>query len=91
MIHELKTWPKYFDLVAEGQKPFELRKNDRNFNILDILLLQRFDPEKNAYTGAEIQAVVLSVLEDFAGIEPGYCVMGIHVVKVDRNIIALDI
>ena len=91
MIHELKTWPKHFDLIAKGQKPFELRKNDRGFKVADILMLQRFDPEKGVYTGAEIQAVVLSVLENFTGIESGYCIIGIQVLKLNRNIIALDI
>ena len=31
MVHELKTWIEYFELVMSGEKPFELRKNDRDF------------------------------------------------------------
>ena len=85
MVHELKTWPEYFDAVASGVKPFEFRKNDRGFQAGDILLLQRFDPASNEYTGAEITALVLYVLEDFQGIDAGYCVLGIHVSKIDQE------
>ena len=28
MTHELKTYPKYFQETIEGNKPFEIRKND---------------------------------------------------------------
>ena len=29
--HDLKTWPEYFAEIANGNKTFELRKNDRDF------------------------------------------------------------
>ena len=31
MIHELKTLPKYFAMIVEGEKNFEVRKNDSDF------------------------------------------------------------
>lgn len=31
MTHELKTYPKYFQETIEGNKPFEIRKNDKDF------------------------------------------------------------
>lgn len=37
MLHELKTYPKYFQETIEGNKLFEIRKNDRNFQVGDIL------------------------------------------------------
>ena len=27
--HILKTWPNYFDAVKRGEKPFEVRRDDR--------------------------------------------------------------
>jgi hypothetical protein len=27
--HELKTWPKYFDLLWTGRKTFEIRRDER--------------------------------------------------------------
>ena len=39
MIHELKTCPEYFEQVRNGNKPFEVRKNDRYFSEGDEVLL----------------------------------------------------
>ena len=43
--HILKTWPTYWNQVETGEKTFEVRKNDRNFQIGDTVELRRFDPE----------------------------------------------
>jgi hypothetical protein len=45
MIHELKTWPVYFREVKSGAKPFEVRKNDRNFQVGDEVLLREYCPD----------------------------------------------
>lgn len=42
--HKLKTLPAYFDAVERGDKTFELRNNDRDFQAGDVLLLEEFDP-----------------------------------------------
>jgi len=39
--HELKTLAPFWDAVARGDKTFEARKNDRGFNIDDVLVLRR--------------------------------------------------
>lgn len=44
MIHELKTWPQYFERIADGSKTFEIRKNDRGFQQGDTLRLREYDP-----------------------------------------------
>ncbi len=45
MRHELKIWPQYYARVADGSKTFEVRKNDRNFQMGDTVELRYFDPE----------------------------------------------
>ena len=40
MIHELKTYSEYFKAVISGEKPFEIRKNDRNFKVGDYIALR---------------------------------------------------
>lgn len=45
VVHELKCHPKYFERVLNGSKPFEIRKNDRDFQVGDVILLKEYDPE----------------------------------------------
>ena len=44
--HYLKTWPAYYDSVASGEKTFEIRQNDRGFQVGDVVVLQRTLPEE---------------------------------------------
>lgn len=41
--HELKLDVRYFDDVKSGNKNFDIRNNDRDFKVGDILELKRFD------------------------------------------------
>lgn len=45
MKHELKIWPKYYCRVRSGEKTFEVRDNDRDFQRGDIVVLNEYDPE----------------------------------------------
>lgn len=79
-IHELKTWPGYFEAVALGVKPFEIRKNDRKFQRGDILLLKEWEPKYHRYTGRTCRVTVAGIWNDLPpgfGLEPGYCVMAV--------------
>ena len=49
MRHELKIDPDVFNDVVAGVKSFEIRKDDRGFNVGDILHLM-----KTKHTGAEM-------------------------------------
>ena len=80
--HELKTWPEYFNELLSGNKTFEVRKNDRDFKIGDILLLNEYDPENNKYTGRQTGFTISYILNggNF-GIEKEFCVLGIKPIK----------
>lgn len=78
MKHELKTWKKYFAAIFQHQKDFEVRKDDRNYQVGDELLLKEWDEDKNEYTGREILVYVSYILYGGQfGIEIGYVVMSI--------------
>lgn len=82
MIHELKTLADFRWDIIHNRKTFEVRKNDRNFQVDDILLLKFWNDELKQYTGDEAKAEVLYVLHGGKfGIEEGYCVMGIKVLN----------
>lgn len=81
--HELKSWPEFFAPVLNGRKAFELRFNDRDFHVSDVLVLKEWDPLTEVYTGRELRAVVTSVwlssdLPDSKILHPDYVIMGIR-------------
>lgn len=49
--HYLKTWPAYFEQVANGNKTFEIRKNDRGFQKGDIVVLAEYEPPTGVFSG----------------------------------------
>lgn len=80
MIHDLKILPQYFKEVVSGEKKFEIRKDDRNFSVGDIIDLREFD--NNHYTG-NIYSVKITYKFDGGsyGIEDGYCVLSIEPIQ----------
>jgi len=77
--HELKCWPVYFMAILKGLKSFEVRENDRGFEVGDVLHLREWDPVTKEYTGAGMGVSVKYILRDCPGLMPGYVVMGLHV------------
>lgn len=85
-IHKLKVWPEYWDVLASGEKKFEVRRDDRGFQRGDVLLLQRtHEISHNVeldYRGQpmyEIRKRVGWILTGGQfGIEPGYVVMSLE-------------
>lgn len=79
MTHELKTWGEYYEAVLAGKKKFEVRKNDRDFKEGDILLLNKWDRQRNEYAGAQTAFLITYVLTGGQfGIEKGYCVLSLQ-------------
>lgn len=75
MKHELKTDSLHFEYLLSGEKTFEIRKNDRSFNVGDEVVLKEWDQGSDdmmGYTGQEIEGVI-TYLTDFAQ-ENGYVV-----------------
>lgn len=60
-IHEVKLHAKYFDLVLEGKKRAEFRKNDRNYERGDTLILHEWG--QGAYTGRKVEARITDVTD----------------------------
>lgn len=76
MTHKLKILPEYYNAVLSGSKMFEIRENDRNFNIGDILNLMEFDGEK--YTERELKVKVTYILYGGYGLDRNWCCMSIE-------------
>lgn len=77
MIHELKIKPEYFQAVWNGQKRAELRKDDRDYKVGDLLVLKEWDGEK--HTGSVVAVRVTHILRNCPeyGLADGYCILSI--------------
>lgn len=76
--HELKTWTEYFDKVVDGTKTFELRKDDRNFEVGDKLILKDYDRFRESFTGRkEFREITYKLDGGNFGLEKGFCVLGL--------------
>jgi hypothetical protein len=82
--HELKVWLGFFDALISEDKPFELRKNDRNFQRGDRLRLREYAPGPDEFTGREIVRTITYVMSGddplgFAfGLRSGFVALGIR-------------
>lgn len=74
--HGLKIAPEYFKAVKNGSKKFEIRKNDRDYNVGDILVLLEYDKYYEAFTGEKITVEII-YMTDFAQ-QDNYVVLGIE-------------
>lgn len=74
--HILKCVRVPFEKKWEGKKPWEWRKNDRDFQEGDYLIEREYDPATDAYSGREILEKVTFLLHggEF-GIPEGYVIM----------------
>ncbi len=82
-IHNLKTWQVYFNPLWDGLKTFELRYDDRGFEIGDLLRLHEWDHDDERFTGRLIEATVPYMLgkgsmQPFE-LDPGYVIMALDV------------
>ena len=73
--HELKTLPPYFGDVFSGRKTFEIRRNDRDFQVGDELRLREWS-ETGGYTGSVV-TVRVDYMTDFSQ-KDGFVVMSIR-------------
>lgn len=78
--HNIKVLPRYFDKLynpetCKGVKRFELRLNDRNYEVGDTVILEEYD-DLCGYTGNKITVTISYVLQDCPqyGLFNGYCI-----------------
>lgn len=79
-VHRIRLAKMFFEDVASGKKSFELRKNDRGYKQGDILELAEYT--NGEVTGRIIKAEVTYMLQEYAGLAEGYCIMAIKVMGI---------
>lgn len=62
VTHDLKTWPAPFAAILDGSKCYEIRRDDRGFQVGDVLRLREWEPghsrDEYGYTGREALRLV---------------------------------
>mgnify|MGYP002674181114 CR=1 FL=1 len=86
MIHELKCEPEYFQAVADGDKLFEVRFNDRKFMVGDFIALNECEHNEGMaldnYTGRSVLARISYILDDERFCKPGHVILGFRICGV---------
>lgn len=83
MQHNLKCETRYFQDVKAGKKLFEIRFDDRGYQVGDILNLQEY--AHGFYTGGELPARVIYKINGQRFLQDGYCVLGIMPIYKDAQ------
>lgn len=78
--HHLKTWCEYYEALVHPdltlRKTLEIRKNDRDFNVGDILILEEYD-KISGYTGRKTSKRITHILSGSPWLPEGYVAMSI--------------
>lgn len=88
MKHEIKIKQNYLCRILTGEKTFEVRKNDRDYQVGDtIIFLPLLDDEYDAY---EVRSPIPKyeityVLPNFEGVNSEYVVFSIREVKENKT------
>ncbi len=83
MMHFLKIRPRYFEAIKKGLKTFEVRYNDRDYSVGDLLCLRVWSGKE--FTDESVTVEVIYVLYEFEGLMPNYVVLGFKKVNYEPN------
>lgn len=80
-VYQLRLPGSCYEDTKNGIKTFELRKKEKEYRKGDILELMEFT--EGRHTGRVIRAEITYILDDYTGLEDGYCIMAIRVLAAD--------
>ena len=87
MLHQLKIKQCYLYHILEGKKTFEIRKNDRDFQVGDtIRFLPLEDENYNVYEVASPcpEYRINYVMTDFSGLQQNY--VGLAITRINLSV-----
>ena len=95
---ELRIWPEYYAAVLDGTKRFEVRRDDRDYEVGKMYWMREWVPpvarcaegllgqDDSHYTGRSALVVISYVLRDVPGLASGYCVWGFQVLDSQNDL-----
>lgn len=86
-IHEVKSWPWFFEAIVSGAKKHDIRGPDRDYKVGDELHLKEFDPRTGQYTGNSARAEITYITNNFtpcalssAVLQNGYSILSLELI-----------
>jgi hypothetical protein len=64
MLHEVKSWTKWFPAIIAGDRTADIRRDDRGYAIGDTLMLKEWCPIKRIYTGRFAMAGITHIIRN---------------------------
>ncbi len=74
--HIIKCWPQHFVPLITRQKTFEIRVNDRDYQVGDTLIIKEFDPDTQKETGKWVARTIIYMVQGIFGLPENVCVLG---------------
>ena len=89
-LHELKIKEVYLEEVYFGRKTFELRKDDRGYEVGDLIKFKVIDKEEHSekgfdeYVDSEALYIITYILRNVPeyGLDKDYCILGIKRIHI---------
>ncbi len=82
-VHDLKCWPEFYPVIESGLKPFEIRYDDRGYQVGDVLRIHEYEPlpgdAEGQYTGREVERII--TYKTAFQQQSGWVVLGVQPVK----------
>ncbi|MBH1941658.1 DUF3850 domain-containing protein [Mobilitalea sibirica] len=77
--HDLKCFNPYFQDIWDGKKNFDIRKNDRDYQVGEMLVLREYSIAAG-YRGRAMHKKIGYILKDCPqfGLQEGYCILGLE-------------
>lgn len=91
--HELKVELAYYERIRSGEKTAELRRNDRDYQVGDVLRLTPGVYVRNEFMAAwrpagksspPLTARISHILSSFEGLKNGWCVLSLSDVTIEQ-------
>lgn len=83
--HNIKILKEYWEKIEVGQKTFEIRKNDRDYQVGDILVFKVINNiEDNTYFYPDVNFEI-TYIHSGLGLEKGYIAMSIIPVSIIKK------
>jgi hypothetical protein len=83
--HRLKVWPGPYEALKAGTKVHEFRRNDREYELGDTLILREWCPDRQDFTGRKALKFKVTYVGRGFGVPDGYVVMSIARVVEQRR------